>query len=589
MVKPRFYNRTSSWLQVIPNGIEWNTRRFSWRAMGGPHRATMTGVGGDAFLAGVLDFLRVPVELYDELGELVWWGYVHEVKLRKGLIEIGVSLDRMANRIKVRYTKLTVGEDATETAVTAFGENSNSSGVYGRKELVYDAGDLILDEAGAEQLRDTRLNDVALPIPLAEFAASAPEVTTIEMECRGWWETLTWQLYSQGVGRYNYLDTKGGRIQPIGQAAYTTGTTITWEEQGANHWMYDTAAAMLRYSAGQIVVVSSSNNNDGTYTIAEVFPTGQRLAFVEDVDDDFTLESVVITPQGISAAQSFTTVAGDTWQVLTVAVRAKKIGSPSDNLRISIASDSGGSPNAVLVSGTIAAADIDDVVRWREATMSTAYSLAASTTYWVLVERTGSNDADDCYHVEVSVSAGHSGTHKYWNGSSWITVAGADMPFDVIGGFATSTMIQNALDGAQFINDVSVTNASGITTPLYQIEDQTIKQAVETWLQIGTTNNRRLLATVDKGRNVRIYEEPAPTTKNYRKKIDGSLTTEGGVRIPPQWFRAGVWLTSEEIETALPAGSRLAEAGRAFIEESEWTSDGKLRLLTKGAKPVWEL
>lgn len=586
-VMPIFYNRSMHDLIATPAGVQWSTRRFSHRAIGGPHRANVVAVGGVDALVGLLDYLRYPIELIDGQGVLCWWGYVHEVKIRLGAMEVGVTLDRMYNRIKVKYTVLTVGEEGTSEAVTGFGDNGTSQNLYGRKEIVLDAGNLILDEIGAEQLRDTRLGGIGLPLALAEFTNSTAAQVTAELFCRGWWETLGWQLYSQAAGRLNYLTTKGGAFQGIGQSATATATDVTWEDGDDGDFIYSISGQFLRYSAGQIITVTSSTANDGTYTILEVNANGQRITTVEDVDDDGSVDSITITPQGTKGAQSFATGASDTWSTLTVAVRAKKVGSPSDNLEIGLYSNSAGSPGTKLASGFIAGADLDDVVRWRSAEV--IYALAASTTYWVVVERSGSSDADDCYHVELDTEAGASGSYKYWDGSAWQSRGGVDMPFDVVGGSTTTAMISEALGEAQFVGDVAIRNTSGITTALYQAEEQTIKQAVETWLEMGTLNDRRLLAAVDRGRNVQIYEEPKSSELNYRKRADGSITTDKGVRVEPQRFTAGVWLVGEALETAVPPGTRLASVARSFIEESEWTSDDKVRLVTKGTKPVWEL
>ena len=45
--------------------------------------------------------MRCPVEITDERGTLVWYGYVAEVETRVGAITVGVSLDDMANKIAV--------------------------------------------------------------------------------------------------------------------------------------------------------------------------------------------------------------------------------------------------------------------------------------------------------------------------------------------------------------------------------------------------------------------------------------------------------------------------------------------------------
>jgi len=227
-------------------------------------------------------------------------------------------------------------------------------------------------------------------------------------------------------------------------------------------------------------------------------------------------------------------------------------------------------------------------MRWREVELSSVPTLAPSTTYWVVVGRTGSNDADDCFHVELSTEAGAAGTYKYWDGSAWQTRSGVDMPFDLLGGLETTDMIEDALDATQFVSAVQIANQSNVRTLLYQIDNLPVQSVIEDWLAIGTDSATRLLATWGREFAVRVFAEPTAGAADYRRDREGRITTNTGVIVHPHRFRAGVWMTSEDVLLAGPAGSELASAGRAFIEESEWTFDNKIRLLPRGVKSPWE-
>jgi hypothetical protein len=593
-VTPKFGRRAAVDTVAVtpPHGIRWETQRMSWRAIGGPHRASVRAWIGINHLADMLDYLRNGVKLYDAQGVLCWWGYVHEVRVRWGVSEVGISLDQMFNKVKVAYKTLAPGEDATEDAETDWAENAISTGEYGDKELILSAGRLVLSEAAAEQLRDTRLAQIAFPQAVADYEGRAAE-PMVEMLLRGWWETLGWTHYSQIAGRYSYTDTSGGAVQAIGQS--TSTLTVSWDDAdgGEDFALAAVAGTFDRYSEGIRLIVTNSGAgsdlNDGTYNVDTIRSDGTKMSFLEDVDDD-AAATAEFTPDGDRAAQSFLT--GDAWTVVTIAVRARTVGNPGDSLRVSLYSDSAGSPNGSLAAGTIAASELDDVMRWRVVTMTAGYTLVAATTYWVHVERTGSSDADDAYHVELNTKAGDGGTFKLWNGASWTTRTDVDMPFDVIGGYASSTLIKNIIETSAFVTEVTVIDAANSITVLQQVEDQTVKAVAEGLLDAGTGNDRRLLAVMDEHRAVQLKEEPpvTDTTTLYKRGRDGTIRDRYGAKVEPQ--RAGEivgnWLENEDIRAIVAPGSDIADAGRAFIEEAEWTLSGDaVRLTARGSQNVW--
>jgi hypothetical protein len=591
-VTPQFGRRASVDTVSVtpPHGIRWETQRMSWKAIGGPHRATVRAWTGIHRLADMLDYLRNGVKLYDAQGHLCWWGYVHEVKIKWGVTEVGVSLDRMYNRVKVGYKTLAAGEDATEDAETDWAENEISTGQYGDKELILSTGSLILSEAAAERVRDTKLAQIAFPLAVADYESRASD-PMVEIECRGWWEILSWAHYSQAEGRASYTDTSGGAIQAIGQASSTL--TVTWDDaDGGEDFVLAAAGTFDRFSEGIRLIVTNASDagNNGTYNVDTIRSDGTVMAFLEDVDDAASATADFV-PDGDKAAQSFTVTGA--WTVVSVAIRAKAVGSPADNLRVSIYSDSAGNPNASLASGTIAGSELDDVMRWRVVPM-TAYTLATSTDYWVHVERTGASHATNTYHVELCTKAGDGGDYKLWNGASWTTRTDVDMPFDVIGGYALTTLISSVIDTSGFVSGITIVDASAAVTVLRQIEDQTIKRVAEGLLDAGTANDRRLLARMDEHRAVQIYEEPAAddTTTLYRRARDGTLRDRYGAKVEPQ--RAGDivgnWLENEDIRAIVAPGSDIADAGRAFIEEATWNLNGdSVNLLARGAQNPWEL
>jgi hypothetical protein len=584
---------------LAAQGANFEALRMSWRAIGGPHRATLRASMGIEYLADMLDYLRNGVKLYDAQGYLCWWGYVHEVRIRWGVTEVGISLDQMFNNVKVNYKTLKAGEDATEDAETDWLTNPESISEYGTKQLALNAGSLVMSAAAAEALRDTRLEQASTPQAVADYESRINDPVA-EIHCRGWWDTLSWVYYSQDAGRISFFDEGTDLAQGIGQSAYTTGATVTFDDNPDGDFLSDSAMLMGRYAVGQILTISGAADadNNGLRTILEVAENGLYLRFSEDVDDDTTPDAVTLTPQGIIAAQSFTTDASMDWTVVSVAVRAKMAGTAADPLEVHIYSDSAGSPNVSLGDGSIAVADMDGVYRWRVADFVAAdLPLTGGTTYWVVVQ-TATNDAANGYHVELSDEGYSGGTYKYNDGISWTARAGVDMPFDIVGGRRGGAIAEEVLLTSAFITGVELVDTfarTPVITTLTQIEDQTVKAVVEGVLQAGSTNGRRLLAELDQHRTITLREEPSvndATTQRYYRDRNGTLRDHFRMKVEPQ--RAGEvvgnWLESEDMRSIIAPGNALAEAGRAFIEEAEWTKAGDaVRLTARGSKNIWEV
>ncbi len=88
-----------------------------------------------------------------------------------------------------------------------------------------------------------------------------------------------------------------------------------------------------------------------------------------------------------------------------------KNGSPSDNAQISVQTDSAGSPSgSVITNGTsqpIAGSGIlGSNAEYVAFTFSSAFTLTAGTTYWVVFERTGSLNDTHFYYVGGAVASG---------------------------------------------------------------------------------------------------------------------------------------------------------------------------------------
>lgn len=197
-VRVKLYQRDFSERGFTPEGT-FKVDSYSWKAIGGPDKASISVTGDVHQLWLLLDLLRCPVELYNEYELPTWWGYAASVTVRVGGVEIGVSVDSMANSVTVVYAALAGGQQTAGTrATTSAAINSDSVATYGTREMRVSLNDAT--QSQAEQLRDIVLANRKYPLPLvAATGANAEGSFSATIECRGWWETLSWKAYATAI------------------------------------------------------------------------------------------------------------------------------------------------------------------------------------------------------------------------------------------------------------------------------------------------------------------------------------------------------------------------------------------------------
>jgi hypothetical protein len=117
-----------------------------------------------------------------------------------------------------------------------------------------------------------------------------------------------------------------------------------------------------------------------------------------------------------------------------VAVRIQRTGAPSngtDNIRISLESDSSGDPSGTTVGSAVdiawSALGTSFTTIWLDVNSP---SLTGSSQYWLVLERTGSVNLSYYYQVEM-LDTDPSGKFKIYNGSSWSEHSASSLMFAV--------------------------------------------------------------------------------------------------------------------------------------------------------------
>lgn len=315
---------------------------------------------------------------------------------------------------------------------------------------------------------------------------------------------------------------------------------------------------------------------------------GHSVAVTGSLTTEYPAATVTLTALGTVVAQSFVLPVDVPFLVGEVYIRVKRVGTPADSLSVALRTDVAGSPNTTSIeSVTTLGSTLSEDMNWLKVTFSRTTSLSYGTTYWLLAARTGSNDPDNYYMVDLSEDATYTdGVFKLWNGSSWVSrTPDVDMPFQIWAHRETTAQISDMLTAAgQFFAAQDIQIASGRYSRAYRNSDQTAQAELETLLKAGVSGGRRLLASVSADRVVHVSQEtlydrdraPLLTENNELLDVSGSAPYEPGKLPFGQW----VTLTDE-----------LPDDAGIFIERAEYDaiSETYTALETRGAPNPWDV
>jgi len=291
-------------------------------------------------------------------------------------------------------------------------------------------------------------------------------------------------------------------------------------------------------------------------------------------------------------AMSFTLSSTSGWAATEIWLKIYKVGSPTDNLQVALYSDSGGDPDASLASAVLGGADVPTESTWTSFTLDSAVDLSTETTYHIHVSRSGAVDADNYYMIEANAAAGYeNGSMKIYSTtlSAWVN-KNMDALFKVVGSVASTTQISNILtDSGEFLSGIDIEDVSGIDTHLYRNGDYTAWTEIMALLDIGTSNDLRLLAEISRSRRMRIYEEDAITSVGYKLDSEGILYTSAGRVVPPEDCLVGKWIALEDVVPDTVDTSVLVSPSPIFVDEAEYSNGVWTPIKTRGVKDLFPI
>lgn len=275
-------------------------------------------------------------------------------------------------------------------------------------------------------------------------------------------------------------------------------------------------------------------------------------------------------------AQSIVQNSGVNWDAYFIYVRVRKYGAPVDNVRLDLMSDVAGDPGASLANCILAHGNFEDHYEWVEFELSAPVTLVNGTTYWIRLQKAGAISQTNCYIVDVNDTAGYlDGEFKVYSSgaaswASWGTRT-IDMNFKVEGRAVTTDQIEKISDDeGQFITEVDLVDASGISTNQSRRGDNKALYEIEKLLDMGTSNNLRLLARVLANRKLQVYEEPPQFEQDYTYNAKGQILDNLGAIVPAAECPVGVWMNYSELVPSTVDLSNLSPMDRLFVDEATY-------------------
>lgn len=566
MSEPTFviYDRITSTRPRRTGELVITVERIVWNAQGGPELAVVRAEGDETDVWEFVEWLRSPVEIYDPEQEAIWWGMLAGAEVHTGRVKFGVELGRMANRLRMIYTRINAAGQAGERAYTPWVQDDGSIAEFGTREAQISISQAT-DER-AEQEAAAWLARLSRPTARVDILPSPVKRTYVQLYCRGWYDSLGWKLFENLGGKESYEESGGSIGQPI-KKGLTSGN-ISFEDDGGTYKIKSTTEELLAFSRGETVYVSGTTGgvNNGAYTIISVRtedPAGSYLVVEQAVSNQSAGPSVTIQT-ALSVTQGVGIAAAVDWEAATIRVYMKKEGAPTDNVNLTLSSD------VVLATASLAGTEISERMSWHDFKLSNRVQLETVTQYWIVIERSGGISAENYYAVGINEAAGYPrGAFYIHDGAGYVVRdPAADLLFVVAGVRETSKQIEDmALAAGQFLTAIRIETATGVYEAPYRNGDRTALAEIGDLLNGGTANGRRLLARVDRQRRLVIYEEPLPGMKDQLLDSDGEVRDYINQPLHASQTQAGVWMRLKEVIPGSVEATWLQNAERMFIEQ----------------------
>ena len=286
---------------LVPASLDVQPQSWSAEAKGGTWDAQVAIGGPLDELSGLTAWLGYNVEIVNSNGTIVWWGDITTVEIVAGGLRRGISLDRMANRVQLRYSKKQVG-GGVESVDTAWTDNLLSQTAYGVWERrITPERDMTTNEATA--LQATALNTLSEPHYTLSPDAGEPAA---RLTCTGYWQRNKREYHYEARGLVEH--NTSGTAYPLG-VGIVASNTIAFSNRASSissvlgyfsnfdsDWRVKITGASVGGNNQTYTITGTDDRDPVTYTSTavtfspadDIVDANGGLAFIEN-DDVFRL------------------------------------------------------------------------------------------------------------------------------------------------------------------------------------------------------------------------------------------------------------------------------------------------------------
>ena len=315
----------------------------------------------------------------------------------------------------------------------------------------------------------------------------------------------------------------------------------------------DAGSFRISPGAGSAFTNESPNGNNRTVTM------GHRVTVTGTVTTEMPGDTVTVTMYGSSLAQRF--YVPSSFEAGTMALQLRKVGSPSDGVRVTFYADSGGSIGSSLFSVTLPASSIPISTGPQEIWLDLSAYTFATGYYWFIIDRSGSIDPVNYFQVGITPTTYY--TTLAWTGSAWANLNYRDpptytqysIPFKLYDLEDTSTTMQRivAIYPSEQVTAINVTD-TGVLTNQYMVNKRTAYAELVGLLDIGDSGGSRLILNCSKDGTLFVNEaDVAAASGNMTLHKDGQLYTYAGAPVDRGVLPVGAWLRLPGIPESLNA------------------------------------
>jgi hypothetical protein len=335
-------------------------------------------------------------------------------------------------------------------------------------------------------------------------------------------------------------------------------------------------------------IVAETSPAAGTLTRGNSFNVGESLS-----TEIAGIGTIVITPFGTKIAQKIVNPSSTGWRMYSLELKMRKVGTPTDSVRVNIRADTGVAPGAVFLSATKFGSDIST-----ETSVET-FNLAGSITFpgaptalWIEVERTGALNAENYYVVEVDEQLGYTrGNFLLYDPPAfawWARSPQADLVFRLMGAWELIEQIrQIVLNCGQLITSADIRATTSIYKHQYRDGTTYAYDEIMALLESAkTTGGYRFLATCTADRVLKIDVQPPETEAQYIYNRNAEFLFFNGVKLEEGVLPVGHWIHMSDIP---PIVADLYRFSPKFLDEAEYdVATGRIRPTWQGERNVWE-